>query len=229
MKKKILILTIIISILLIFSILVGCYYLKQKDESSLQLQEDSIIESDNDQNEDEEYISEIIEDITVNDVEPEIASTEKEEPKINQEVTTTSTTKQPSTVAKTPTTQNTSTSTQTQTTKNNNSKSNQSTTTSNKQTTPSTSTTQSVETKHTETPTRCTNNNNHGMDVGNSGQWFSSKNEAIAYYNSKVSYWSNLWETDQIDDATYYKNCPTGYETWSCMYCSKWTINFYYR
>lgn len=85
------------------------------------------------------------------------------------------------------------------------------------------------ETKVVETPTRCTNNNNHSMDVGNSGKWFSSKSEAIAYYNSQVSYYSNLWETEQIDDATYYRKCPSGYEVWDCIYCSKWTINFYYR
>ena len=85
------------------------------------------------------------------------------------------------------------------------------------------------ETKVVETPTRCTNNNNHGMNVGNSEKWFSSKNDAIAYYNSQVSYWGNLWETEKIDDATYYSKCPSGYEVWSCIYCSKWTINFYYR
>ena len=85
------------------------------------------------------------------------------------------------------------------------------------------------ETKVVETPTRCTYNNNHSMDVGNSGKWFSSKSEAIAYYNSQVSYYSNLWETEQIDDATYYRKCPSGYEVWDCIYCSKWTINFYYR
>ena len=32
-----------------------------------------------------------------------------------------------------------------------------------------------------------------------------------------------------LEDDEYYKNCPTGYEIWSCMYCSKWTINLYYR
>lgn len=85
------------------------------------------------------------------------------------------------------------------------------------------------ETKVVKASTRCTNNNNHGMDVGNSEKWFSSKNDAIAYYNSQVSYWGNLWETKKIDDATYYSKCPSGYEVWSCMYCSKWTINFYYR
>jgi hypothetical protein len=85
------------------------------------------------------------------------------------------------------------------------------------------------ETKVVETPTRCTNNNNHSMDVGNSEKWFSSKSEAIAYYNSQVSYWGNLWETEAINDTTYYQKCPSGYEVWDCVYCSKWTINFYYR
>ena len=76
---------------------------------------------------------------------------------------------------------------------------------------------------------RCTNNNNHSMGVGNSNQWYSSKSQAISAYDEKVNYWSNLWETNQIDNDTYYKNCPYGYEVWDCMYCGKWTINYYYR
>lgn len=76
---------------------------------------------------------------------------------------------------------------------------------------------------------RCTNNNNHGMNVGNCGKWFNTKSEAIVYYEEKIKYWGKLWETYQIEDDEYYKNCPTGYEIWSCMYCSKWTINLYYR
>lgn len=90
-----------------------------------------------------------------------------------------------------------------------------------------------TETKKETQPTRCTNNNNHGMDVGNCGKWFNSKNEAISYYEEKIKYWDEWWNsTDPNDtnaDATYYKNCPTGYEIWSCMYCNKWTINLYYR
>ena len=78
-------------------------------------------------------------------------------------------------------------------------------------------------------PIRCTNNNNHGMDTGNCGRWFNTKNEAIEYYEEKINYWGKLWENYEIEDSEYYKNCPTGYEIWSCMYCSKWTINFYYR
>lgn len=76
---------------------------------------------------------------------------------------------------------------------------------------------------------RCTNNNNHGMDVGNSGRWFNSKSEAIAYYDSQTKLWGDKWENFEIDDDTYYKNCPSGYEVWTCMFCGKWTINFYYR
>lgn len=86
-----------------------------------------------------------------------------------------------------------------------------------------------TETKPVTQPIRCTHNNNHGMDVGNCGKWFNSKNEAIAYYEEKINYWGKLWESYQIEDSEYYKNCPTGYEYWSCMYCNKWTINLYYR
>lgn len=80
---------------------------------------------------------------------------------------------------------------------------------------------------------RCTTNNNHSMGVGNSGKWFSTKDEAISYYKNQIKYWDEWWQNadpnDTEADATYYKSCPTGYEIWSCMYCSKWTINFYYR
>ena len=55
---------------------------------------------------------------------------------------------------------------------------------------------------------RCTNNSNHGMDVGNSGMWFNTKEEAIAYYDEKIAYWGKLWENFEIDDETYKKNCP---------------------
>ena len=91
----------------------------------------------------------------------------------------------------------------------------------------------SEDVKKEETVVRCTNNNNHGMSVGNTGKWFSNKDEAIAYYKSEIKYWGDWWENTSADDteadATYKKNCPSGYEVWSCMYCGKWTINFYYR
>lgn len=58
-------------------------------------------------------------------------------------------------------------------------------------------------------PARCTNNNNHGMAVGNSGMWFETKEEAIAYYDEKISYWGKLWENFKIDDDTYKENCPS--------------------
>ena len=91
----------------------------------------------------------------------------------------------------------------------------------------------SQEVKKEETVVKCTNSNNHSMSAGNTGKWFSSKDEAIAYYKSEIKYWGDWWENTDVDDteadATYYKNCPSGYEVWDCMYCGKWTINFYYR
>lgn len=78
---------------------------------------------------------------------------------------------------------------------------------------------------------RCTTNTNHLMQPGNCGKWFSTKSEAIKFYEDKIEYWDKWWQnsTSPEDDVTYYKNCPTGYEIWSCAYCSKWTINLYYR
>ena len=74
----------------------------------------------------------------------------------------------------------------------------------------------------------CTNNNNHIISVGNTGKWFTTQNEAIAYFDSQLSYWGKKWEKDEIDDDTYDKNCPYRYELYQCS-CGKWTINFYYR
>ena len=70
---------------------------------------------------------------------------------------------------------------------------------------------------------------NHGVGVGNSQKWFNSESEAISYYKSIIKNWGDKWENFEIDDETYNKNCPYGYEDWSCPYCSKWTINFYYN
>lgn len=74
--------------------------------------------------------------------------------------------------------------------------------------------------------------NNHGMGVGNSGKWFETKEETISYYTNLIDYWDEWWQkadpNDTEADETYYKNCPDGYEIWSCPYCNKWTINLYY-
>lgn len=71
--------------------------------------------------------------------------------------------------------------------------------------------------------------NNHGVGTGNSGKWFNSESDAIKYYKSIIKTWDDKWEKFEIDDETYNKNCPYGYEDWSCPYCGRWTINFYYN
>lgn len=232
MKKRIILISIIIFILITCGIIGLAYHNIESKETISQIPEDSIIESNENimdivSNSSEENQNEIIvEDISTSEVEKELTPTVeekvKEEPKKVQEVVTpkqSSASAQPSVKAESSTKSNTSSA------KNNTTTSK----TESKQDTSKPTETKKAETPKEETPTRCTNNHNHGMDVGNSGQWFSTKNEAIAHYENKINYWGNLWETDQIDDATYYKNCPKGYEIWSCMYCSKWTINFYYR
>lgn len=76
--------------------------------------------------------------------------------------------------------------------------------------------------------TKCSDTK-HGVGVGNSNKWFNSKQDAINYYQGIIKTWGDKWEKFEINDETYQKNCPYGYETWSCPFCEKWTINFYYN
>ncbi len=72
--------------------------------------------------------------------------------------------------------------------------------------------------------------NNHGIGVGNSNKWFNTKDEAIAEYRAEIKKWGDLWtdKENPISNEEYYKNCPYGYEIWNCMFCGKWTLNYYY-
>lgn len=71
--------------------------------------------------------------------------------------------------------------------------------------------------------------NNHKIGTGNTGLWFETKAQADNYYNSKIEELGKLWEDDKITKEKYLKECPSGYEVWTCPGCKKWTINFYYR
>ena len=223
MKKKI----IIISILSILLVIIGVtsYCVSRNKISNIQVSEESIIENDSssveiDNNEENTENSVVEEEQNINEGNMEVEE-QNTETSIQQQATQIkSSSKTTNKVDTTKAETKSEVVKETQTTKEE---------TPTKVETPSTVSEPKQETKVVETPTRCTNNNNHSMEVGNSGKWFSSKSEAIAYYNSQVSYYSNLWETEQIDDAAYYSKCPSGYEVWDCIYCSKWTINFYYR
>ncbi len=59
-------------------------------------------------------------------------------------------------------------------------------------------------------------------------KYYNSKNDAIAEYERIINEWSDKWINNEIDDETYYKSCPDGYEIFSCPYCKKWTISLYY-
>lgn len=60
-----------------------------------------------------------------------------------------------------------------------------------------------------------------------SSNWFNSEKEAIATYDKKVKEWGDKWSNGIISYEQYIKNCPSGYETWDCPICHKWTINMY--
>ena len=73
--------------------------------------------------------------------------------------------------------------------------------------------------KNTNNVPKCTHSNDN---------WYASKAEAEAVYNAKIKEWGDKWTNYEIDNETYYKNCPSGYEVFSCPYCNKWTINLFY-
>ena len=89
--------------------------------------------------------------------------------------------------------------------------------------------TKTEEVKTEEIVVRCTTNHNHSIGVGNCGKWYSSTSEGIAEYDSIISYWGTKWEMFEIDNDTYYSKCPSGYQYISCMYCGRYTFDYYYR
>ena len=80
----------------------------------------------------------------------------------------------------------------------------------------------------TENCEHCTNNNNHSIKCGNIGMWFGSRREVDTYFSSVCNKWGTKYKNEEITWEEYTKNCPQGYECWSCSYCGKWTGNFVY-
>lgn len=73
------------------------------------------------------------------------------------------------------------------------------------------------------------NNNDKPKCIHSNLNWYNSKEEAESIYNEEIKKWGQKWKNNEIDDETYYNNCPYGYETWKCNSCDKWTINLYYE
>ena len=55
---------------------------------------------------------------------------------------------------------------------------------------------------------RCTNVNNHFLDVGNSNKWFDTEEEAIAYYDAEQKKWGDLLRQDENFYKEYVQKCP---------------------
>lgn len=227
MKKKIVIISIISVLLVVIG--VTSYCVNRNKISNIKVSEDSIlvndlssVETDNDEENTENIIAEEEQSIDESDKELEEQIVEEEtaiQPQTTQQVKSSSKTTNKVETKKAET--KSEVVKETSTTKEE---------TPTKVDIPSTTTVEpKQETKVVETPTRCTNNNNHGMNIGNSGKWFNSKQEAVNYYDSLIKTWGDKWENFEIDSDTYDKNCPYGYEVWTCPFCGKWTINFYYR
>lgn len=81
----------------------------------------------------------------------------------------------------------------------------------------------------TQKENHCTNNSNHSIKCGNIGMWFGSRREVDTYFSSVCNKWGTKYKNEEITWEEYTKNCPQGYECWSCGYCGKWTGNFKYN
>lgn len=220
MKKKVIIISIIVCILIVLAS-IGVYIKIGKSENT-QATENSITEIEN------VNIEEPKEEKAVESIEPEVENISQEKENIIEENNKNETINNNSSVNKEESTKVTSNNT-TKITDNVKKEIDRKNTETSKEDVPSTNDKAMSETKVEEKPIRCTTNNNHGMGVGNSNKWFNSKQETINYYQSIIKKWGDKWEKFEIDDETYQKNCPYGYEIWSCQFCGKWTINFYYN
>lgn len=83
--------------------------------------------------------------------------------------------------------------------------------------------------KVTTTTSDCKGNNDHWMPSGNVGKWYSSKQAFMNGYNSRVDYWNDKLDNDEISYEEYIKQVPRGYEIWQFAECGKWTGNYKYK
>lgn len=226
MKKKIIII-LIISVLLVI-IGVTSYCVTRNKISNIQVSEDSIlkndlssVEIDNDVENTESLIVEEEQklDESNTELEEQIAETIQ-----NEETAKELTTPVAETASKSHNANNNKETKQTQVTQPKQdsqvkeTKVNNNNTTEKKEET-NTNTNQNRNTNNTNNAPKCTHSNSN---------WYNSKAEAEAIYNAEIKKWGDKWTNYEIDNETYYKNCPSGYEVFSCPYCNKWTINLFY-
>lgn len=83
--------------------------------------------------------------------------------------------------------------------------------------------------KVTITTSDCKGKNDHWMPSGNVGKWYNSKQAFMNEYNSKVDYWNDKLDNDEISYEEYIKQVPRGYKIWQCAECGKWTGNYKYK
>ena len=97
-----------------------------------------------------------------------------------------------------------------------------------KQTTSQTKSSSSTNKRESPDPLDNCKKGKHAIAVGNSGKWFNSHEECNQYYIKVISEWGKMLENGEITWEEYNKKCPKGYEDFSCMYCGKYTLDFYY-
>ena len=67
----------------------------------------------------------------------------------------------------------------------------------------------------------------HYMPKGNMGKWFKSKKALKKHVDKVMKEYARKLDEGEITWDEYVRDCPYGYEAWSC-FCGKWTGNFKY-
>lgn len=60
-------------------------------------------------------------------------------------------------------------------------------------------------------------------------KYYDSEKDAIAVYKELIEEYGKKVKNGEITYEEYIKVCPFGYETISCPFCGKWTIDYYYN
>ena len=97
-----------------------------------------------------------------------------------------------------------------------------------KQTTKPSTTKRRTQKNATTVAEHCYDDNSHSMPLGNIGKWFNSRTELENYVSNIIRSWKEKRANGEISLEEFTRNCPSGYEAYSCSTCGKWTGNFKY-
>ena len=217
-KKKIIIVILALVIALIITALIVNQVIDKYDKSSIEF-ENKVVNEINSTNEIQETEANVVENTSINqDTKEELIQEDTNENKNEKQTESTKSTQEKVVESPKQTEKPTQVTNKVDTPKNNTQKGEK----------PKENIQENKNDDKVQEKPKCTDTK-HGVSAGNSNLWFNSYDEAVAYYDNLINGYSDQVHNGEISSDEYYKLCPYGYETWSCPYCGKWTLNYYKR